>query len=272
MSGPTTFGPTKADFDLQLQVNAIFDLQRKVNAMTDSKPQMSDKNAVEILAEMNRHIEALEAMGTKAFFSLETARKDRAEFLSALRAAGDAQPKAAPQGQQVADAPQVVAAKDPAGAAPDVAGVQERKQGYSALLVRSGKIEQFDPHPAPDVAGGMPEEPFYPTDSADVIIYNGEKYGDLMDAINDYAKDLRAHAERLAGELKQAERREREGWIPVSERLPDGEDVLVAWDSGGVEQMQGESVEAYTHRLTPTGGIITHWMPLPAAPKGELWR
>ena len=54
------------------------------------------------------------------------------------------------------------------------------------------------------------------------------------------------------------------GWIPVVERLPDDEHVLALSQYGAIP-----------HRIIPGGLLgatseVTHWMPLPAAPGGDL--
>ena len=61
-----------------------------------------------------------------------------------------------------------------------------------------------------------------------------------------------------------------QGWIPVSERMPESNGVYFGWDGKRVLEVNcffgGFSANQFIH------GEITHWMPLPAAPqevKGE---
>ena len=59
-------------------------------------------------------------------------------------------------------------------------------------------------------------------------------------------------------------------WISVKDRLPEeGQDVLV-FDEGTISV---KSLSSYTHKWHPYENGFdcepSHWMPLPAAPKGE---
>lgn len=74
----------------------------------------------------------------------------------------------------------------------------------------------------------------------------------------------KASAERLyaAGYRKQS------GWISVDERFPeDGSPVVVYLKSGGITIARYDMAWG---RFRTSGSItVTHWMPLPEAPKGE---
>ena len=61
-------------------------------------------------------------------------------------------------------------------------------------------------------------------------------------------------------------------WIPVTERLPKhGEVVLVYTKHKDIFIVQRDSVSGFWlgERFDVPNKIITHWMPLPSAPKGE---
>ena len=71
----------------------------------------------------------------------------------------------------------------------------------------------------------------------------------------------------LLGALTEDEPR----WIPVTERLPgDGEGVLV-WGCGFIQLgwYDMDDGEWRTEYFTYDDGEVTHWMPLPKAPKEE---
>lgn len=57
-------------------------------------------------------------------------------------------------------------------------------------------------------------------------------------------------------------------WIPVSERMPEGNGVYFGWDGKRVLEVYcffgGFSANQFIH------GEITHWMPLPAAPQEDI--
>ena len=60
-------------------------------------------------------------------------------------------------------------------------------------------------------------------------------------------------------------------WIPVSERLPEkGETVIALGSRGGVYTAQYKG-SIYWHKLNARCHMCepTHWMPLPEPPKGE---
>lgn len=64
-----------------------------------------------------------------------------------------------------------------------------------------------------------------------------------------------------------------QGWIPVSERLPDGDvaSVLIYTKEGGVAEGQYyQSIRAWKQfRWSVEDSSVTHWKPLPEPPKGE---
>lgn len=55
-------------------------------------------------------------------------------------------------------------------------------------------------------------------------------------------------------------------WQPI-ESCPNEEyDLLVAWDSGFIEIMQGHVARDYMVPKIDGGGYLTHWMLLPEKP------
>ncbi|HHX0709767.1 TPA: DUF551 domain-containing protein [Escherichia coli] len=62
-----------------------------------------------------------------------------------------------------------------------------------------------------------------------------------------------------------------DGWIPVSERMPEPyEYVLVTDGFDGCEVMRVNTDGYWGPAKSLYPGSITHWMPLPAAPKQEI--
>ena len=56
-----------------------------------------------------------------------------------------------------------------------------------------------------------------------------------------------------------------DGWIPVSERLPDDDDLVLVYDSEGTCGYI-YTLRVYREFFDKFKGV-THWMPLPAAPE-----
>ena len=57
----------------------------------------------------------------------------------------------------------------------------------------------------------------------------------------------------------------KEGWISVKDRLPDRNDMVIAF----YPTMCGTSGEMQIHKAWAMSDTCTHWMPLPQPPKGE---
>ena len=60
-------------------------------------------------------------------------------------------------------------------------------------------------------------------------------------------------------------------WIPVEERLPERNEIVLAVDQGGVtvasySPMLEDWWTLQVDRMSP-GAVVTHWMPLPEPPK-----
>ncbi|WP_434534040.1 DUF551 domain-containing protein [Atlantibacter hermannii] len=66
-----------------------------------------------------------------------------------------------------------------------------------------------------------------------------------------------------------------DGWIPVSERMPDETQPVIVVADGGVVQRtiyqfcDGVWIDWYEQYDEVPHDAFTHWMPLPAAPKQE---
>lgn len=99
----------------------------------------------------------------------------------------------------------------------------------------------------------------------------------LLDAAASALEEQRDRCARYAEEIAVLQERQR--WIPVEERLPEGDDAVLAVVSGkpmenitliGSVQIASYCAEAgwfitefpWWDELT-----VTHWMPLPAAPE-----
>ena len=57
-------------------------------------------------------------------------------------------------------------------------------------------------------------------------------------------------------------------WIPVTERLPDEDTLVLVWRYNGLPYVSRRTDSTYWLGLGRDSGI-THWMPLPAPPKEE---
>ena len=61
-------------------------------------------------------------------------------------------------------------------------------------------------------------------------------------------------------------------WIPVTERLPEGEKDVLVWISVGETPIVAYDVDCYNEhakRWVCFENNVTHWMPLPDPPKEE---
>lgn len=56
-----------------------------------------------------------------------------------------------------------------------------------------------------------------------------------------------------------------QNWIPVTERLPDRDDMVIAF----YPTMRGTSGEMQIHKAWAMSETCSHWMTLPQPPKGE---
>ncbi len=59
-------------------------------------------------------------------------------------------------------------------------------------------------------------------------------------------------------------------WIPVQERLPDDDMIVLAADADGLfmGHYDPKTAEWWLVGVVPSGGVeITHWRPLPATPR-----
>lgn len=95
-----------------------------------------------------------------------------------------------------------------------------------------------------------------------------------------------AEIERLQAELAEA-RKMVPGWIPVAERLPEDEAIVLVWIGEELATTKGQEVQIARAHLTKEddkyavapvtfsfkragflgGNEVTHWMPLPTTPQ-----
>jgi len=55
-------------------------------------------------------------------------------------------------------------------------------------------------------------------------------------------------------------------WQPIKTAPAEEYDILVAWNCGHVEIMQGHTARDYMEPMAEGGGVLTHWMLLPEPP------
>lgn len=61
--------------------------------------------------------------------------------------------------------------------------------------------------------------------------------------------------------------RQMQGWIPISERLPDGDGMVIChWTDGTIQTYWGERIAEWND-AHDADDRITHWQPLPGPPK-----
>jgi len=60
-------------------------------------------------------------------------------------------------------------------------------------------------------------------------------------------------------------------WQPIKTAPAEEYDILVAWDCGSIEIMQGHTARDYM-KPKMAGGFLTHWMLLPEPPNAEVSR
>lgn len=105
----------------------------------------------------------------------------------------------------------------------------------------------------------------------DLNDFDGDRRG-IADCLGDAEEALIEVVNRRAAMLKAQPQNAPQnipeiipGWIPVSERMPESNGVYFGWDGKRVLEVYfffgGFSANQFIH------GEITHWMPLPAAPK-----
>ena len=110
------------------------------------------------------------------------------------------------------------------------------------------------------------------TEAVSILIGQGEQIADLQNELRD---ERHRHDRYVDFELAEAEElrkaREAQRWIPVSERLPDKFNRVLALLKGSKFQVVariigGKWVVSWNNDRCPE---ITHWMPLPEPPKEE---
>lgn len=85
-------------------------------------------------------------------------------------------------------------------------------------------------------------------------------------------KELQEQAYHRGRESAIAEMRKEQGWIPVTERLPEHFEPVLLWESNEEDVYTGEldaNDEWFIAGFPFENFTFTHWMPLPEPPKGE---
>ena len=73
-----------------------------------------------------------------------------------------------------------------------------------------------------------------------------------------------------AGDERAASGTGKTAWIPVSERSPNGEAMVLVWSqSNGLHLAYLDSCQQWRDADDNPGKKITHWMPLPAPPEAK---
>lgn len=91
-----------------------------------------------------------------------------------------------------------------------------------------------------------------------------------LDCREEMHKEVLALLERLTAE--NAALREKQRWIPVTERLPDDDATVLTYKNGILEVQKYEKgrngwiCNGWFWSLAN----VTHWMPLPEVPEGEF--
>ena len=76
-------------------------------------------------------------------------------------------------------------------------------------------------------------------------------------------------AENAVLQSRIAELEAERHWIPVSERLPEGEKVLVLWKDGTIH-LDWTFIDGGSYYWWNSGqAVVTHWMPLPTPPEAD---
>jgi hypothetical protein len=78
-------------------------------------------------------------------------------------------------------------------------------------------------------------------------------------------------AQQIAGLSEIVPHDDEPGWIPVEDRLPERNEIVLAFDQGGVtvgsySPMLEDWWTLQVGRMSP-GAVVTHWMPLPEPPE-----
>lgn len=98
-----------------------------------------------------------------------------------------------------------------------------------------------------------------------------DKEGDKAACYEEYevAEKYHAAADRLETlEAELAAHRAQQRWIPVAERLPEDDDDVLIMSSGSISMGYYSTYNEYwADYINVYYNDVTHWMPLPEAPK-----
>lgn len=94
---------------------------------------------------------------------------------------------------------------------------------------------------------------------------------DLLITIYNGGDEAVEAAQQIAGLSEIVPQDDEPGWIPVEERLPERNEIVLAFDQGGVtvgsySPMLEDWWTLQVDRMAP-GAVVTHWMPLPEPPE-----
>jgi hypothetical protein len=103
-----------------------------------------------------------------------------------------------------------------------------------------------------------------------------DEYKVAIDTYNDVAKQMLEEAVRIISPQDQVADADKvmnssnnsNGWISVKERLPEDYVDVLWYDPISLQPMRVD-MNGALWRADFTNGSVTHWMPLPEAPKGE---
>ena len=162
-------------------------------------------------------------------------------------------------------------------AAPQVTSVPQLAVWYGSMPETNGKINwtailhRKGQHPWEGITIDLSEYP-------DRVRYEADRMRHLIGELADEPDILAYDADAHSGYVKTGNSPAiPDGWIPVSERMPEFNDEVLVWHCHGfpILAVYGACKDPKTYKtyrcLRNNDGEIdaTHWMPLPAAPKQE---
>ena len=113
----------------------------------------------------------------------------------------------------------------------------------------------------------------FTTDAEDENPFVGVYFDDLLAIIEEYVEPPIYHEGWLAGEANLAKEYKNiqwVNWIPVEERLPEENEEVLAYNAENEEVIACDYHHKKFHCWPEVfGKSITHWMPMPQAPRKE---